>query len=51
MGYLPGGRILGSRKLAWVVELFARGLQVQERLTTQVADWLQGQLAPRASES
>ncbi len=47
VGYLPGGRILGLSKLAWVVELFARGLQVQERLTTQVADWLQGQLAPK----
>lgn len=40
MGYLPGARILGLSKLARVVELFARGLQVQERLTCQVADWL-----------
>lgn len=47
VGYLPGERILGLSKLARVVELFARGLQVQERLTKQVADWLQAQLAPK----
>jgi GTP cyclohydrolase IA len=47
VGYLPGGRILGLSKLARVVELFARRLQVQERLTQQVADWLDEQLAPR----
>jgi GTP cyclohydrolase I len=47
VGYLPGERILGLSKLARVVELFARGLQVQERLTKQVADWLQHQLDPK----
>ena len=47
VGYLPADRILGLSKLARVVELFARRLQLQERLTTQVADWLQDQLAPR----
>ncbi len=47
VGYLPGARILGLSKLARVVETFARGLQVQERLTQQVADWLQDQLAPK----
>ena len=47
VGYLPGERILGLSKLARVVELFARGLQVQERLTTQIADWLQEHLAPK----
>ena len=47
VGYLPANRILGLSKLARVVELFARRLQLQERLTTQVADWLQAQLAPK----
>ena len=47
VGYLPGQRILGLSKLARVVELFARDLQVQERLTQQVANWLQVNLAPR----
>jgi GTP cyclohydrolase IA len=47
VGYLPGQRILGLSKLARVVELFARDLQVQERLTQQVADWLEANLAPK----
>jgi GTP cyclohydrolase I len=47
VGYLPGERILGLSKLARVVELFARDLQIQERLTKQVADWLQAHLAPK----
>ncbi|MGZ4507871.1 MAG: GTP cyclohydrolase I FolE [Blastococcus sp.] len=47
IGYLPGERILGLSKFARVLEMFARDLQVQERLTQQVADWLQENLAPR----
>jgi GTP cyclohydrolase I len=47
VGYLPGARILGLSKLARVVELFSRRLQVQERLTKQVADWLQAALAAK----
>jgi GTP cyclohydrolase I len=47
VGYLPADRILGLSKLARVVERFARRLQLQERLTTQVADWLQAQLEPK----
>jgi GTP cyclohydrolase I len=47
VGYLPGERILGLSKLARVVELFAHGAQVQERLTKQIADWLTDHLQPR----
>jgi GTP cyclohydrolase I len=47
IGYLPGQRILGISKLARVVEMFARDLQVQEQLTQQVASWLQDHLSPR----
>ena len=47
IGYLPADRILGLSKLVRVLDLFARDLQVQERLTQQVADWLQEHLAPR----
>jgi GTP cyclohydrolase I len=47
VGYLPGPRILGLSKLARVVELFARRPQVQERLTQQIANWLDERLAPR----
>jgi GTP cyclohydrolase I len=47
VGYLPGSRIVGLSKLARVVELFAHRPQVQERLTQQVANWLDGELRPR----
>src|SRR3954447_13824940 len=47
VGYLPAERIVGLSKLARVVDLFARTLQVQERLTTQIAAWIQDQLAPK----
>ncbi|MFD5094160.1 GTP cyclohydrolase I FolE [Amycolatopsis thailandensis] len=47
VGYLPGERILGLSKLARIVEHFACRPQVQERLTKQVADWLDEQLQPR----
>jgi GTP cyclohydrolase I len=46
VGYLPGDRILGLSKLARVVGYFAARPQVQERLTKQVADWLQETLRP-----
>jgi GTP cyclohydrolase I len=49
VGYLPGKRILGLSKLPRVVELFARDLQVQERLTQQVADGLRSTWPPKGS--
>ena len=48
VAYLPGERIVGLSKLARVVEYFARDLQVQERLTKQIGDWLNEHLQPRA---
>jgi GTP cyclohydrolase IA len=47
VGYLPGQRILGLSKLARVVEKFARRPQVQERMTKQIANWLDDHLEPR----
>jgi GTP cyclohydrolase I len=47
VGYLPGARIVGLSKLARVVEMFARDLQVQERLTQQIAGWLQENLSAK----
>jgi GTP cyclohydrolase I len=47
VGYLPGERIIGLSKLGRVVDFFARDLQVQEGLTTRVADWIDAKLAPQ----
>ncbi|QTJ66672.1 GTP cyclohydrolase I FolE [Rhodococcus sp. ZPP] len=47
IGYLPGERIIGLSKLARVAEHFACRPQLQERLTKQIADWLDEQLHPR----
>jgi GTP cyclohydrolase IA len=46
VAYLPSGRILGLSKIPRVIDVFARRLQVQERLTTQVADALHQALEP-----
>jgi GTP cyclohydrolase I len=47
VAYLPGSRIVGLSKLGRVVESFARRLQVQERMTVQIADWIEENLEPR----
>jgi GTP cyclohydrolase I len=47
VGYLPRDRVVGISKLARVVDAFARRLQVQERLTAQIADTIDEVLKPR----
>jgi GTP cyclohydrolase I len=47
VGYLPADRILGLSKFARVVEMFAHRPQVQERLTQQIATWIDDHLSPK----
>src|ERR1041385_6174835 len=47
VGYLPDKRVVGISKLARLVEVYARRLQVQEKMTVQIADTLQDILHPR----
>jgi GTP cyclohydrolase IA len=47
VAYIPRGKVIGLSKIPRVVEMYARRLQVQERLTQQVADFLMERLAPR----
>ena len=47
VGYLPNRRIVGISKLARLVEVYARRLQVQEKMTVQIADTLQEVLKPK----
>lgn len=47
VGYIPAGKIIGLSKVARLVDVYARRLQVQERLTNQIAKVLQDALAPK----
>ena len=47
IGYLPAGRVVGISKLARLVEVFAKRMQIQEALTAQIADTIQEVLEPR----
>jgi GTP cyclohydrolase I len=47
VGYLPDKRVVGISKLARLVEVYARRLQVQEKMTVQIADCLQNALKPK----
>jgi GTP cyclohydrolase I len=47
VGYLPRGRVIGLSKIPRVVDMFARRLQVQERMTQQIAGFLMEQLEPK----
>src|SRR5208282_2451233 len=47
IGYIPDRRVVGISKLAHVVEIFSKRLQIQERLTAQIANAVEGALKPR----
>jgi GTP cyclohydrolase I len=47
VAYIPNGKVIGLSKIPRIVDMFARRLQIQEQLTTQIADFIQEILNPR----
>src|SRR5438874_13260980 len=50
VAYIPNGKVIGLSKVARIVDVFARRLQIQENLTTQIAESLMDCLEPNRSE-
>jgi GTP cyclohydrolase IA len=47
VGYIPDGKVIGLSKIPRIVEMYARRLQIQEQMTQQIADFLEGTLQPK----